>query len=266
MRGIKYSFSPDYKNIEIKRCSSSMHSTKAHMHNELSIAIVEKGNFVVELYGKNYFLNDRCLLIIPPKVVHMCKPVNQDNWNFRMLYIAEDWIEKIFNMESSEIKFMYKELDDIDYYKIIKAFSVIENFERNIGSESGLIEYISSILLFKQEEYKKITVSVQDLKALCSIKDFIETNYQENLILQDLVDVSGLSKYYIIRKFEQRFGTSPHQYLTSLRINHARKIIKRNKSISEVAVESGFYDQAHFTKAFKEYTGITPLKYINNIA
>jgi AraC-like DNA-binding protein len=85
-------------------------------------------------------------------------------------------------------------------------------------------------------------------------------------MLQDLVNISGLSKYYLIRKFEQEYGISPHQYLTSLRINHARKIMRRNKNISDVALEAGFYDQSHFTKTFKEHTGITPMKYLNDIS
>lgn len=265
MRGIRYLFSPDYKNIEIKKCSSSLHSTKAHLHDELSVVLVEKGNFVIELFGRSYIQNEKSILVIPAKVVHKCIPVDLNNWNIRMIYIDTTWIEKIFDIPSTEVKFMYKELDNISYNKIRRIFSVIESFDKSVKSESEMLELISSILFFPREKYKEISNTIQQIKVLNIIKEFIEVNYLKDLMLQDFVNVSGLSKYYIIRQFEKKYGTSPHQYLTSLRINHARKIMRRSKNISGIAVETGFYDQAHFTKTFKEYTGITPKAYLKNI-
>jgi len=163
-------------------------------------------------------------------------------------------------------------LDDNNYTNAINTFMKIEKLsqrdsftENNISSESDLIKNLTSILLFQNDVYKKIYNPNQELKLLKDIQEFIEMSYLKKLMLQDLMNISGLSKYYLIRRFEQEYGISPHQYLTSLRINHAREIMRRNNNISDVALEAGFYDQSHFTKTFKEHTGTTPMKYLNDI-
>ena len=83
----------------------------------------------------------------------------------------------------------------------------------------------------------------------------------KNIRLNDLAKIANISKYYLIRKFNNCYGLSPHQYITNLRINHAKKLLKNKMDFASIAIESGFYDQSHFTKCFKEYTGVTPMKY-----
>ena len=54
-------------------------------------------------------------------------------------------------------------------------------------------------------------------------------------------------------------------YQMVLRINFAKRELGNRKEPAEVAQEAGFYDQSHFSKAFKSYTGITPEKYQKGI-
>jgi len=79
--------------------------------------------------------------------------------------------------------------------------------------------------------------------------------------LDDLERVSGINKFHLIRLFKDEFGIPPHMYQTLLRINYAKRQLRKQKQITEVALEAGFYDQSHFHKVFKSHTGITPEKY-----
>jgi AraC-like DNA-binding protein len=62
--------------------------------------------------------------------------------------------------------------------------------------------------------------------------------------------------------FKKELGLTPHAFITNYKINQAKNLLSTNslKSLSEVAIESGFYDQSHFSKAFKRVFAITPSK------
>ncbi len=65
------------------------------------------------------------------------------------------------------------------------------------------------------------------------------------------------------RLFHHYVGISPKKYSDIVRINHAIKLLKTDKSFFDVTFESGFYDQAHFIRALKKYTGYTPAELKN---
>ena len=56
-------------------------------------------------------------------------------------------------------------------------------------------------------------------------------------------------------------GTSPYRYLLMRRLDFAREQLHQGRSLTDVAVESGFADQAHFTRAFRSTFGLTPAHY-----
>ena len=97
------------------------------------------------------------------------------------------------------------------------------------------------------------------------IKKYIDNYYLENIGLSELVSISGVSKYYIIIKFEEIYGISPYKYINSKKSAHAKNLLRTNSNITDVAVIYGFYDQSHFNKIFKEYSGVTPFQYLKNL-
>jgi len=78
----------------------------------------------------------------------------------------------------------------------------------------------------------------------------------------DLAKVAGLSISQFERKFREVFGTSVRKYLTRIRIENAcDKLAHSNMSTTQVALECGFYDHAHFSRAFKKQMHCSPVEY-----
>ncbi|MFA4869986.1 MAG: helix-turn-helix domain-containing protein [Pedobacter sp.] len=75
----------------------------------------------------------------------------------------------------------------------------------------------------------------------------------------------GLSQRQLLRSFQERIGLSPKEYLRVSRFTHSLEHLKKYPRISltEVACQSGYYDQAHFIRDYKEYTGYSPRQVIN---
>jgi AraC-like DNA-binding protein len=99
-------------------------------------------------------------------------------------------------------------------------------------------------------------------KACESIKNYIQDNFLGKISLDELGQLSGLSSYYIIKLFKQKYDITPHAYQISCRMNYAKKEMTKGREIASIAHEIGFYDQSHFTKTFKAYFGVVPQLYI----
>jgi AraC family transcriptional regulator len=91
------------------------------------------------------------------------------------------------------------------------------------------------------------------------LKEFIKDHLHENLSLQDLADLVGLSECHFARRFRNSFGTPPHRYLLDRRLETAVEKLKAPvKTIAAVAAETGFCDQSHLTRCFKKHYRMTP--------
>lgn len=86
--------------------------------------------------------------------------------------------------------------------------------------------------------------------------------FAEPLTTAQLAQQAGLSISQFERNFRKAFGTSPHQYLVGIRVDHAcRLLIETEETVSAVAQRCGFYDHAHFTRAFAALIGKSPSGY-----
>jgi AraC-like DNA-binding protein len=121
----------------------------------------------------------------------------------------------------------------------------------------------TNLLLYLLQNYsnqRSPSVFTSAKQAVKKARDFIHQNYPEDFSLQDIAQYSHLSPYHLIRQFKKQFGLSPFQYLRNYRIEKAKELLKRASSITEAALEVGFFDHSHFLKNFKKTEGISPSK------
>ncbi|WLR99910.1 AraC family transcriptional regulator [Shinella sumterensis] len=89
--------------------------------------------------------------------------------------------------------------------------------------------------------------------------DFIEENCLRNIRLEELAGLVGLSQSHFSHAFKASTGMAPHQWQVNARLRRAKNLIRRgNLSLIDIAVETGFADQAHFTRVFRKNFGTTP--------
>ena len=88
---------------------------------------------------------------------------------------------------------------------------------------------------------------------------YIEDNYPEKISVESIAAYVGIDRTYLHRIFKKNLNISPAQFLISYRLERAKALMEHdNLTISEIAVSTGFFDAAHFTKAFSEKYGIPP--------
>lgn len=100
---------------------------------------------------------------------------------------------------------------------------------------------------------------------LAQVVDYVEAYLTEDLSLNDLALVAGISKFHFTRLFKQAFGLTPHRYLMKRRVERAALALKddgEGGAIAPIAHQFGFTDQSHFTRVFKQAKGMTPKQFL----
>lgn len=91
------------------------------------------------------------------------------------------------------------------------------------------------------------------------VLELMEAGADRHLTLDALAREAGLSLAHFARAFKESVGRAPHQYLMTLRLERARRMLEApDAALSDVAARAGFADQAHLTRLFKRAFGVTP--------
>ncbi|MDO4292746.1 MAG: helix-turn-helix domain-containing protein [Eubacteriales bacterium] len=97
---------------------------------------------------------------------------------------------------------------------------------------------------------------------LQQVKDYLDLHYREPLRLDQLSDIFYINKFYLTRIFKEQFGLSITAYLLSLRITHAKRLLRfSGLSIEKIAQECGMQDANYFSRMFRKVEGVSPGEY-----
>jgi AraC-like DNA-binding protein len=94
---------------------------------------------------------------------------------------------------------------------------------------------------------------------ILSVKEYIEKNSHLHFTLDDLAEMSGLSRYFFCRIFKKLTGESPINYVNRCRINAVKRLlIETEKSVKEIMLTCGFDNESHFFRLFKSQVKLSP--------
>jgi AraC-like DNA-binding protein len=247
--------------FELKSCSIDALTYKKHAHDEYSLGFIEQGRTNLWYEGKQLDIEQNKFVIIPPQGLHACHPCTYDKWHYAMLYVDANWLE---GLASTGVLLNGKQpivLDPsvADKQNLARLLRIFTSTVSPLAKESAMITGLMALLSNAQMALS-IEPSAHKRKLLM-MQEYLKAHYLDKITLDDLEKVAGLNKFYLVRLFKKEFNISPHAYQTLLRINYAKKELRINQPLVDVAAKLGFFDQSHFTKAFKGYVGATPEGY-----
>lgn len=152
--------------------------------------------------------------------------------------------------------------------------------ETDLETAEGIVqELLMEVMeqgIFGREQREKLLTSVRAVYCLRNngqkemdagikiLADKITNHPEQELSIETLAADIFVNKYYLIRKFKNSIGMTPHQFCIQNRIRKSQGLLDEEKTVGRIAAEMGFYDQSHFDKAFQRIVGISPSEYVHS--
>ena len=236
-------------NGERRSYSGVVQSFAAHSHGHYVIGRVRRGERELELNGSTLRIGAGDLVVFNPGDVHGCTHHSDELFAYDSVTISADKLDGVLLAFPQD-----------DAREAKEAFEILMEALESGESEEVLerILYLAS-LLESDEVIQRSGVANED--AAVRTYAHLLGHLAEPASIKELASNEGLSEYALIRAYRQRFSITPLQHLMSLRIECACDLLAKGASPADVATETGFADQAHLTRVFKQRLGTTPAAY-----
>lgn len=250
----------------------SRSNTRIHFHpfTELYYIVEGRGRFSIEDSMVNAKEGD--FIIINSNIGHSIYPI-EDTKDLKYLSLGFDSIS-IVDIENEEkndelTKFFHSHISENNdellksFKEILDEFSSDTVFSRSMANAEATILFIN--LLRKFENQIELSHDKKVNKQIDYIKNYIDSNYSEDIKLETLSSMAFMNKFHLIAEFKQAYRVTPIEYLILKRIEITKNLlISTNHSMDEISSIVGFNSQSYFNQVFKKKVGITPSKFRKN--
>lgn len=127
-------------------------------------------------------------------------------------------------------------------------------------SRTSILEHLTQLLLFYLKDSLEESGYLED--PIRRVVHYMNENISKNLSIKELANIAHYSTSYLNRKFKEKTGSTPLNYLRIIRMETARKLLEnRFLSLSQIALMVGFEDPKYFSKIFSDVFKISPTGY-----
>ncbi len=235
-----------------------------HFHEYFVIGFIEKGKRFLSCKNREYIIEPGDLLLFNPRDPHWCEQIDGKVLDYRCINIQPEIMGKAVYEIAGKAALPYFTTQVVFHSELVTVLhelhQIIMEEEKDFKKEEMFFFLLEQLLqeYTKRELSEEIMEQSVEIKTIC---EYLETHYMESITLQDLCGLTGRSKYYLLRSFTKQKGISPYNYLETVRIDKAKKLLEKGSYPVDVALQTGFSDQSHFSNFFKKYIGLTPMQY-----
>lgn len=257
-----------------------------HWHDELEIIYTKKGPLHLLIDGKEYTAEDGSIYFVAPGQLHLMGSATGDVDYYTLLFPLEfisfqsdDSLERelFFPLRNHTLAFPCQLPSDhktaekaaglLD--QIIAANSAGTDTDKKSSCQNQLgtrILLLKLVLLMAEEHLFSLSHAKSTSSLQKELLSYIQQNYCFRISLRDLSRHFHMSEKYISRYFREHFQLTLSQYITYLRLSHAKHLLETTSlSITETALQSGFPNVSYFIRTFKNTFHVPPLQYRNSI-
>jgi AraC-like DNA-binding protein len=209
--------------------------------------------------GRQHVVSRGCMQLMEPGEAHQTTRVSEPASFFVIWWQPELLIDaaRSLGMRGS----VHLNRCQTDHPELLSSFTALHQSMR-AESDPGTIDdrLVASthLLLELCAEQKLPSRPPGSHPAIAKVRARLHDEFTEALSLESLAKEVGLSKFHVARCFKEATGLAPHQYQKLLRLQSARRHIERGVCVREAAAASGFADEAHLSRSFRTWLGVSP--------
>ncbi len=264
----RFSTYPEIGNIELLHAKYEKQSFDPHFHKGHVIGVIEKGVLGFDYRGKKLVASQGEINIADPGEVHNGFSVSNQGWQYRMFYFSPGQLKQILSEvcdQKSAMPFFKKGVvkDRVFAGELRRLHMDFENRDISLLEKQSRFHLLVASFIVKHANQGRAPVTPgSEPRIISRVKEYIRAHYDNRISLENLSEIAGVSRYYLLRVFAKKTGMTPHSFLNYTRASKARQMIKASVPIIDAALNSGFCDQSHLNRIFKKIYGITPGQYL----
>ncbi len=238
-----------------------------HVHEEYLIGLIERGVHDVWCRGELWHAGVGAIASFAPGEPHFGGAGAELGWSQKIFYLPERLIRHVLEdsgtaaLGTLDFKSPFQRSEHAARGLNILGRLLEDSYSSSLEIEEHLIGFLPRFIA----QASKLNVPRQKPvpPKFRNVRDFIHAHFDEPVQLDTLAIIAGCSKAALIEGFKLHFGVPPNRYLIQVRIDAARRLLRRGLDIADVAAAVGFADQSHLTRHFKAILGVTPARYLN---
>ena len=242
---------------EVLHARFGEHAYPPHTHDTWTLFIVDDGMVRYDLDRTERAAEPAMVSLLPPHVVHDGRVGRTGGYRKRVIYLEPEVLGEAFiggavdrpalvdgplRERLSAVHDALSCVDDAFEAETRLAF-VVERIRQAYGAAHPAVDHLP-------------TVPESDLAE--ALRAYLDDRATTTVTMAEASAVVGASPTRLVRAFDAAFGITPHAYVLARRLDLARDRILDGEPLASVAAEVGFFDQAHLTRRFKRFLGVTP--------
>ena len=254
--------------VEAMHAHFTSHVYHRHSHESYSFGVTESGAQAFTCRHGRHVSGPGMVMAFNPDDPHDGHAAGDGGFTYRMVHIWPEFFASLTGASAMLPLFRSPVLDDPTIAWSLRRLHMaltgpageLERFER-LADTAGLLVRHASVRVRPPDP------AGSDARVAARIRELIHDRYAaedltaDDLTADNLAAAAGCSRYAAYRAFCQAYGLAPSDYQRQLRVRVARKLLARDVPPSVAAAEAGFADQAHLTRWFRRYYGVTPGAY-----
>ncbi len=234
-----------------------------HRHDTYAVGVTDSGVQVFDYRGSTHASTPGQVVVLYPDEVHDGRAGSGEGFGYRIVYVEPSMlIEAVRDLrgQPSPLPFVSEPVST----NAILSHAIEGAFRgplESLAVDSLIVNLVEGLTAGERGAVRPAVSRRVDVLAVDRARQFLDAERTRVVHSTELESITGLTRYDLSRQFRILLGTSPYRYLLMRRLELARERIHRGRPLVEVACDTGFADQAHFTRAFKSAFGLTPARY-----
>jgi AraC-like DNA-binding protein len=252
-------------NLELMQATYFDQVFARHAHDSFAIGVVEAGTGAFTYRGATQVAPAGSIFVINPGVVHTGGGFQ--GWcTYRVLYPEPALLARVASEVAGKrrnVPFFLTAIIDNERLRrpLLDLHCALESPSAQLEQESRLLWVLTQMIARYTDESLLVGRVGREHKAVKQVQEYLAAHYAEQVSLDQLVELTGLSAFHLTRVFCQASGLPPHAWQTQVRVWRAKELLAQGHAIAQVALSTGFAHQSHLNKHFKRLVGMTPGQY-----
>lgn len=245
------------KNVGFQQCTPGYH-WGAGMRDHYLLHYVVSGGGTYTLGGRSYAVRAGQIFLAWPNTLIRYSADERDPWEYYWLGFTGPDAAALIAQSGLRPDAPVR---TIGFGRSLQRYitAIYDARGQSAWSRTQMLGY-AYLVLGKLVEGREESASPAD--TVDKAAEYISNNYTDQITVDDIAASAGVSRSWLYRGFQRRFGKSPLAYLEDLRLHYAKQLLTGTElRVSEIACSVGYLDALYFSKVFSRRMGLSPTAY-----